>query len=239
MRYLPVSYDTKGKNALVLGGGLLALSKIEQLIKTEFKIYVIADSFVERIIQLEQQYPDRFFTKEEELTKDFIFFSYDYLIIATNDFELNSAFEKRAQKSKILYQRCDIFSNSNLLLNNIVSKNSITLGFQDFKLNPTLTNIIKEDLEKFLANYNEEKINILNNIRSELVRKNVPDIDEIIKKLYYEEKITMEMFLKDLKDEKFEKNHSNIINKDVEEIVSEYKNEGGDDETEESAKEEL
>ncbi|MDO5041259.1 MAG: NAD(P)-dependent oxidoreductase [Peptoniphilus sp.] len=239
MRYLPVSYDTKGKNVLVLGGGLLALSKIEQLIKTEFKIYVIADSFVDRIVQLEQEYPDRFFTKEEQLTKNFIFFSYDYLIIATNDFDLNSAFEERAKKSNILYQRCDIFSNSNLLLNNVVSKNSITLGFQDFKLNPTLTNIIKADLEKFLDNYNEEKINILNNIRSELVRKNVPDIDDIIKKLYYEEKITMEMFLKDLKEEKFEKDHSNIIDKDIEEIVNEYKDEDRDDKRAEATEEKL
>ncbi|CDZ74804.1 Hypothetical protein ING2D1G_0642 [Peptoniphilus sp. ING2-D1G] len=231
MRYLPVSYDTKGKNALVLGGGLLALSKIEQLIKTEFKIYVIADSFVERIVELEKQYPDRFLTKEEKLTKDFIFFSYDYLIIATNDFDLNSAFEERAKKSKIPYQRCDILSNSNLIIDNIVSKNSITLGFQGFKLNPTLTNIVKDDLEKFLDNYNEEKINILNNIRSELVRKNVPDIDEIIKKLYYEEKITMETFLKDLKEEKFEKDNSNIINKDIEEIVKDYTSENEDNET--------
>ena len=30
MRYLPISYNTKDKNLLVLGGGLLALSKIKK-----------------------------------------------------------------------------------------------------------------------------------------------------------------------------------------------------------------
>ena len=199
MRYLPMGFDTENKNVLVLGGGLLALSKIKDLIDTNFKIYVIADSFVDEVLDLQKKYSERFFIKEEVLTEEFIFFNYDYLIIATNDFVLNSAFEKRAKKSGILYERCDILSESDLIINKAISKNGITIGLDTHKMNPAIKDIIVKDLDEFLNRYNPEKLNLLNDIRSELVRKNSPDIDETIKKLYTEEKITIDSYLKEIK----------------------------------------
>lgn len=198
MRYLPVNYDTKNKNVLILGGGLLALSKIKELLNTEFKIYVIADSFVDEIKKLAQTNSDRLFTKEEKLTENFIFFAYDYLLIATNNFELNAAFEKRAQKSKILYERCDITSESTMLLNKVIEKDGLTVGISSSKLNPTITGILYEDISAMLEKYSSEKIKILNKIRTELIRKNSPNTDEIIRELYDKEKLTLDTYLKNL-----------------------------------------
>ena len=47
MRYIPVSLDTKDKNVLVLGGGVLVLETIKKLLLTEVHaIYIIASEIL-------------------------------------------------------------------------------------------------------------------------------------------------------------------------------------------------
>lgn len=218
MRYLPVSFNTNNKNVLVLGGGLLALSKIKKLINTDFKIYIISDIFVDEIKDMESKYPEKIFTKEETLSENFIFFNYDYVIIATTDFELNNKFELRAKKTNTLYERCDISSDSSMIMNESIEKNGIVLGIDTNKINPTIANIIYKDLEKFLDKYDENKINILNKIRTELVRKNASNIDDTILKLYKEEKISLNDYLEKIKKDNVEslEHFDNLNNKKTE-----------------------
>lgn len=214
MRYLPMSYDTRDKNVLVLGGGLLALSRIEKLIDTEFKIYVIASSLVDEIKKLSEKYPEKILVKEMELTEDFKFFSYDYVLIATNDFNLNSAFEQRCKGSNIAFERVDIISDSELLMTEVVEKNNVKIALDTYKLNPSLIDIIKDDIDEFLNKYSKEKFEILDDIRRELVRKNASDIDKIIKDLYFNEKISLTTYLEDLKNDKIKEE-----SKDLEDFI--------------------
>lgn len=198
MRYLPINYDTKEKNCLVLGGGILALSKIKELLNTDFKIYAISESFVEDIHRLSEENPSRLLIKEIKLADNFAFFAYDFIVIATNNFDLNSELEKKALKSKMLYERCDIVSNSSVISSLVVNNGDITVGISNQKLSPEISEIILEDIKKLISNYNQEKIEILNKIRTELVRKNSPNISSIIKNLYNEEKITLNSYLEDI-----------------------------------------
>lgn len=201
MRYLPISYDTKDKNLLVVGGGLLALSKIKEMLKTEFKIYVISDSFVDEIYTLQDQNPTQLYLKELHIDENFVFFSYDFLLIATTNFELNNALEERAIKTGILYERCDVLSNSNVMLNEIIEQEDIIVGISKERLSPAISEIIKTDIRNLVKEYNPDKIKILNKIRAELVRKNAPNIDETIKKLFNEEKINAQSYLDKLQEE--------------------------------------
>lgn len=230
MRYLPINLDTKDKNVLIIGGGLLALSKIKILLNTELKIYCISDSFVDEIKELVNKFPKKLFIKEEVLTEDFIFFGYDMCLIASNNFELNSAFEKRAIKNKMLYERCDILSNSTFTLPKTIEKEGLVVSLDNNKLNPTITEIIYEDIENLLNKYSYEKIKILNKIRSELVRKNSPHTDEIIRELYEKEKLTLDIYLKNLtsdENEDAQKLKENIINtnstEDIKNVIQDVK----------------
>lgn len=229
MRYLPMSYNTKDKNALVLGGGLLALSRIRKLLDTEFNIYIIAASFVDEIKKLSEDYPEKVFIKETELKESFMFFSYDYVLIATNDFNLNLAFEERCKNSNISYERVDILSDSELIMNEVIEKNNIKIGLDTHRLNPSLVEIIKSDIEEFLNKYSKEKFDILDDIRRELVRKNTSNIDEIIKDLYFNEKISLDTYLEDLKNNKIKEDE-----KDLEDFIDDVgKNESSSENSEE------
>lgn len=202
MRYLPISYDTKDKNLLVLGGGLLALSKVKEMLKTEFRIYVISESFVDEFFKLQDQNPTQLYLKELKINEDFVFFSYDFLLIATTNFKLNDAIEKRAVKTNILFERCDVISNSNVLLNDVIEQEDIIVGISKERLNPALSEFVKDDIRDLIKGYNPDKFKVLNQIRTELIRKNAPDVDETIKKLFVEEKISADDYLANLKSER-------------------------------------
>ncbi|MGI5949042.1 precorrin-2 dehydrogenase/sirohydrochlorin ferrochelatase family protein [Peptoniphilus sp.] len=204
MRFLPVGLDTAHKNILIFGGGFLALSALKSVIDTEAEIYMIAESFGGEILEIEKNSEGKLKLKEMEIPNDFQFMGYDFVIIATENFELNEALENRASARNMIYERYDIFSKSNMSINKSVTHGPLTFSINDSRLNPTITDIIYEDLQKFAKNYDLEKIKILNEIRSELVRKNSQDIDEIIRKLYKEEVINLSTFLKGMEDYKIE-----------------------------------
>ena len=237
MRYLPMSFDTQNKTVLIIGGETVALDRIRRLLESEFKIYVIWKDFIEEIMALSHKYPERLKLKKGVVTKDFVFFGYNYLIIATNDIPLNQALEERALKSNIPYERCDVISLSDLLMNRVISKEGLTIGITTNGVNPTITDIVYEDIYNLLANYNEEKILILNKIRRELIKKNALNIDATIRELYETEKINLDSYLKNLEDEekdkdnmnKDEERNSEIINEKINEIKNEINTEAEKD----------
>lgn len=114
----------------------------------------------------------------------------------------------------MVYQRFDILSKSLMSINKSIERGPLTFSLNSSRINPTVTDIIFEDLEKFSEKYSLEKINILNEIRSELVRKNSQNIDEIIRRLYESETINLSTFLEEMHDYKIEdlKSSENLIN---------------------------
>lgn len=204
MRYLPVSLDTYEKKFLILGGGFLALSALKSIIDTEAEIYMIADSFTKDIVKKSEESNGKIKLKEHELTEDFIFMGYDYILIATENFELNEALEKRAHSRNMIYERFDILSKSLISINKSLERGPLTFSLNSSRINPTITDIIFEDLEDFSKSYNLEKLNILSEIRSELIRKNSQNIDEIIRNLYESETINLSTFLETMPKYKIE-----------------------------------
>lgn len=207
MRYLPINIDTKEKSILIIGGGNVAYRKCKKLLDTEFKIYIIAMAFKDKLLELADKNPDRIFIKQEEINDSFVFFGYDYLIIATNDFEINSAMEKRAQRSKVPYVRCDNRSDSTFIMSRVVTRGDIVVSISCEGNNPTVTEIIGEDISKALEKYDPEKIRVLNDIRTELVRKNTPNIDTIIRDLFFKETISLNKYLEEI--DSYEENSEN------------------------------
>ena len=57
MAYFPMFVDLAGKDCLVIGGGEVALRKIEQLVKFTPRLCVIALAFHPEIIELSTRYP--------------------------------------------------------------------------------------------------------------------------------------------------------------------------------------
>lgn len=198
MRYYPVSIDTRNKKVLIIGGGKVALRKVKTLLATEFTMYVIGAAFEEGLVELATLYPERVRLKGSYINRDFVFMGYDYVIIATNDARLNSHLEETALARHVPFVRCDKRSESSFIMSKVISHGDLTVSVSAGGFNPTLTELVTEDLEEVLKTLSPEKIRILNEIRDRLVEKDTPNIKQIMEDLYSKEMITLNSYLEDL-----------------------------------------
>lgn len=183
MRYFPISIDTKDKNILVLGGGVLATAKIEALLETEFKIYCISDDFTEELLKIREENPERVMLKGRVLNEEFVFFGYDYCVIATGDVRLNQILAERAKKSQIEFYRADNIGESSFRFNQVVEQGGLSVSMLSEGINPQVMKQITTDIENVLFKYDIEKLSLLNDARHLLVLKNHPNIQDEIEKL--------------------------------------------------------
>ncbi len=196
MRYIPVSLDTKDKNILVLGGGVLVLESIKKLLLTEANaIYIIASEILPEITKLEEENPERIKIKVMDIDENFRFFGYDFVIIGTYNLNLNNALEERAKNSNFMYQRLDIKSESTFVIDDFYNVGDISLSVSKTSNLPEIEEEFSKDLKDLASSYNEDKINILKQIRTNLIRKNAMDIDKTIAKLYRDDTVNLREYL--------------------------------------------
>lgn len=204
MRYIPVSLDTKDKNVLVLGGGVLVLESIKKLLLTELNaIYIIAPEILPEITKLEEENPERIKIKIMDIDENFRFFGYDFVIIGTYNLNLNNALEERAKNSNLMYQRLDIKSESTFVIDDFYNVGDISLSVSRTSNLPEIEEEFSKDLKDLASSYNEDKINILKQIRTNLIRKNAMGIDKTIAKLYRDDTVNLREYLdSDIEEEK-------------------------------------
>lgn len=204
MRYIPVSLDTKDKNILVLGGGVLVLESIKKLLLTEANaIYIIASEILPEITKLEEENPERIKLKVMDIDENFRFFGYDFVIIGTYNLNLNNALEERAKNSNFMYQRLDIKSESTFVIDDFYNVGDISLSVSRASNLPEIEEEFSKDLKDLASSYNEDKINILKQIRTNLIRKNAMDIDKTIAKLYRDDTVNLREYLgSDIEEDK-------------------------------------
>lgn len=196
MRYIPVSLDTKDKNVLVLGGSVLVLECVRKLLNSEAKtIYIIASDVLPEIAKLGIENPERVKIKILDIDEDFKFFGYDLLMIGTYDLNLNNKLEERAKNSKIFYQRLDIKGDSRFILEDYEDLGDISISVSRTSSIPEVEAEILKDIKVFAQKYNVDKLSLLKEIRTNLIRKNSENIEETIKTLYHDKNANLREFL--------------------------------------------
>lgn len=218
MRYIPVSLDTKDKNVLVLGGGVLVLETIKKLLLTEVHaIYIIASEILPDITKLEEENPERIKIKIMDIDENFRFFGYDMVIIGTYNLNLNNALENRALNSNLAYQRLDIKSESSFIIDDFYNVGDISLSVSRTSSLPEIEEEFSKDLKDLVSDYNEDKINLLKQIRTNLIRKNAKDIEKTIEKLYKDDTVNLREYLNSNIEEPEEIKEEKDLNKETSE----------------------
>lgn len=216
MRYIPVSLDTKDKNVLVLGGGVLVLETIKKLLLTEVHaIYIIASEILPDITKLEEENPERIKIKIMDIDENFRFFGYDMVIIGTYNLNLNNALENRALNSNLAYQRLDIKSESSFIIDDFYNVGDISLSVSRTSSLPEIEEEFSKDLKDLVSDYNEDKINLLKQIRTNLIRKNAKDIEKTIEKLYKDDTVNLREYLNSNIEEPEEIKEEKDLNKET------------------------
>ena len=175
MAYFPFYIDIENKNILVVGGGTVALRKIEKLLPFKSSITVVSSKISNEILRLNVNTINREFA-DGDLENVFC------VISATDDEQVNAHIFDLCSAKNILVNTVDDKEKCGFIFPAIVQKNSVTVGITTSGKSPIYAKYLKEQFLNMLENTNSDTAETLWQYR-EYIKKNTAD-EELRKKVF-------------------------------------------------------
>ena len=147
MDHLPIFINVRQNPCLVIGGGDIALRKINLLIKAQAKVDCLSPLFCEGITNLSQNGDVNLIQKrfESDDIKD-----YAIIIASTDDSSVNALISKSAKKARIPVNVVDSPELSSFILPSIVDRSPVIIAVSSAGRAPVLARIIRAKLETII-----------------------------------------------------------------------------------------
>lgn len=159
MAYFPMFVQLKKKKCLVIGGGKIALRKIEVLKDFEADITVIAPEMITQIRQIDQIC--RIFRTFME--KDFN--EADFVIAATDDQKTNHEISQICRRKKIPVNAVDQKEDCSFIFPSYVKEGEVVAAFSSGGQSPLITQYLKEKIKPDLNKELGQLAQILGSLR--------------------------------------------------------------------------
>ena len=149
MAYFPFYIDIENKNILVVGGGTVALRKIEKLSPFKPSITVVSPKICEEILKFNVKAVEREFD-DNDLNGAFC------VISATDNEQVNSHIFELCKEKNILVNTVDDKEKCGFIFPALVQKNSVTVGITTSGKSPIYAKYLKEQFLNMLENTNSD-----------------------------------------------------------------------------------
>ncbi len=168
MSYYPIFLDLKGKTALVVGGGVVAQRKIENLLEHGAKVHVIARELTPELDGLMEggkvEHMGEEF-QENHLDKAFM------VIAATDDTTLNRQVSRSAQEKGLLINAVDQPEDCNFIVPSALRRGDLRIAVSTSGKSPALAKKVREDLEEYFGNEYESFLVLMGRLRKEILSR--------------------------------------------------------------------
>ena len=174
MSYYPVFLDLTGRKVVVVGGGAVALRKIESLLECGASVYVISRDLAPELEDLLDKGEIRLIANEydESCIKDAFL-----IIIATNDGDLNRRISEAAKERNILVNVVDQPEECSFIVPSVVRRGDLLIAVSTSGRSPALAKRIRETLDAQFGKEYESFLNMMGRIRKELLLKDMQEVD--------------------------------------------------------------
>ena len=144
MDHLPIFINVRQNSCLVIGGGDIALRKINLLIKAQAKVDCLSPLYCEGITNLSQNGDVNLIQKrfESDDIKD-----YAIIIASTDDSSVNALISKSAKEARIPVNVVDSPELSSFIMPSIVDRSPVIIAVSSAGRAPVLARIIRAKLE--------------------------------------------------------------------------------------------
>ena len=159
MAYFPMFVQLKNKKCLVIGGGRIALRKIEVLKDFEADVTVIAPEMIPQIRQIDKiRRIFRTFMEED-------FKEAELVVAATNDPKVNSEISKICMQRKIPVNAVDQKEDCSFIFPSYVKEGEVVAAFSSGGQSPMITQYLKEKIKPNLTEELGQIAQILGSLR--------------------------------------------------------------------------
>jgi len=169
-RYYPIFLNIRGKRCVVVGGGAVALRKVNILLEHEASVKVISPELCPELSQLAKSRAIQVLQRNYnggDLQGAFI------AIAATDDGEINNKVAEEARVKGVLVNVVDDSEHSDFIVPSQFRRGDITIAVSTAGKSPALARKIRTRLEKdFGAEYASLAL-LVDEVRSELKRQGI------------------------------------------------------------------
>ncbi len=170
MRYYPVFLDIAGKPAVVIGGGQVALRKVEGLLDAGAHVTVISPALHPDLEALVAAGRVRHVAREYspgDLEGCLLAF------VGTDDRSVNAAVAREGKQRGVWVNAVDDPANCDFIMPGIVRRGDIILAVSTSAGSPAMTRKLREDLEQFLTEEYALMLDLVAQVRRELCDRGV------------------------------------------------------------------
>jgi len=147
MEHLPIFINLRQKPSLVVGGGDVALRKINLLLKAQASITCVSPVFCDGLNDLAKENVLNLVKKNFEASD---ISEYSVIISATNDAKVNSEVSRLAHKLRIPVNVVDSPDLSSFIMPSIVDRSPVVIAVSSAGKAPVLARIIRAKLETII-----------------------------------------------------------------------------------------
>ena len=176
----PINLEIKDMKITVIGGGEVAYRKCKNFLEFCKSIRVISPEFIDNFELIKNKVDLIYDVYKEEYIKDSFI-----VVAATNNKEINKNIGIYCRSCGKLVNVVDDIELSNYTVPSYVKRGDLLISISTGGKSPSLSSKIKKELEEKYDDSYEEYINILGEIRQEIIKKykNISERKIILNKL--------------------------------------------------------
>ena len=178
MSFFPAYFNLNHKKILLVGGGYIALEKLEKLVDFTEDITVIAKEFSEAFTSFAKKHniemQERFYVEGD-------IDGFDVVIVATDTVTLHKAIFEESRTSRILVNSVDDTAYCDFIFPSYVKRGDLTVSISTSGASPALAKRLRSYVEKLIPSSMESFLIEMKNLR-----KTMPKGKERMK--FFEEK---------------------------------------------------
>lgn len=159
MSYFPFFADIEGADALVVGGGRVALRKVQKLLPYGPRITVAAPEFSEELEKLEG------ISLIRSTFEDGMLENRRFVIAATNSTELNGHISELCRSMKIPVNVVDDIEKCTFIFPSLVKSGELSIGISTGGASPSAAIYMREQIEQLLPENIGSIIEFLDSLR--------------------------------------------------------------------------
>lgn len=165
---LPIALKLERLHCLVVGGGAIALEKIEKLLNFNANITVVTISALPKILELAKHNKLNLELRayaESDLDKN-----YKLVISAVNNKNTLEAIYTQAKQRNLLFNAVDKPEYCDFYFTSVITQGDIAIGVSSNGVSPTATQYLRDQIAKLLDNNFSELMNNMKQFRANTIR---------------------------------------------------------------------
>jgi len=176
MPYYPIFLDIKEKRCVVIGGGIVALRKVNMLLDHEAQVEVISPQLCPELSELAANGMVKAVLREYEpgdLQGAFV------VVAATDDSQINEQVAREAMQQGILINVADIPELSNFIVPSYLRRGDVTVAVSTGGKSPALARKIRLELERGFGEEYALLATLIDEVRSELKHQKITILGDV------------------------------------------------------------